>query len=110
MSAGLQGRLLRSGLLHRGLLRGGLDRAPAALLSGLLLLAPRVGEACSQCLSGRGEATKLAYLLTTVGLSLLPPLVVGGFVWWLVRRARARETRARDVSPLAQGRPTPLEG
>jgi hypothetical protein len=88
-----------------------LERAPAALLALLLLLAPRVGEACSQCLSGRSEATKLAYLLTTVFLSVLPPLVVGGFVWWLVRRARAVEARASTVArPLAMDRPEPLEG
>lgn len=69
-------------------------RLRAALAPGLalaLLLAPRISEACSKCLSGRSEATKLAYVLTTVFLSVLPPLAVAGVVWWLVRRARALE-------------------
>ena len=63
--------------------------APALVLA--LLLAPRASEACSKCLSGRSEATKLAYILTTVFLSVLPLLAIGGGVWWLARRARAQD-------------------
>jgi hypothetical protein len=77
-------------------------RLRAALAPGLalgLLLAPRLCLACSKCLSGRSEETKLAYVLTTVFLSVLPPLAVAGVVWWLVRRARAleREEASRAV-------------
>ena len=66
-----------------------LGASAAWLLVWLLMAAPSVAEACSKCLSGRSDETKLAYILTTVFLSLLPPLAVGGVVWWLVRRARA---------------------
>jgi len=39
----------------------------------------------------------------TVALSLLPPLAIGGVVWWLVRRARALgHLEAREVSPTAR--------
>lgn len=62
--------------------------APALALA--LLLAPRASEACSKCLSGRSEATKLAYILTTVFMSALPLLAIGGGAWWLARRARAQ--------------------
>jgi hypothetical protein len=69
-------------------------RRRAALAPGVslvLLLAPRISEACSKCLSGRSEETKMAYLLTTVFLSVLPPLAIAGVAWWLLRRARALE-------------------
>ncbi len=75
---------------HAGLLVVGVVAA------GTLLL-PGVGEACSQCLSGRSDETKLAYILTTVFLSILPPAIVGGAVWWLVRRVRLQE-RAREAA------------
>lgn len=65
----------------------------------LCLTAPDAALACSQCLSGRSDETKLAYILTTVFLSLLPPLAVGGGVLWLVRRARAREAGADPAAP-----------
>lgn len=80
------------------------NRLGAWLLVWLLLVAPSVAEACSKCLSGRSDETKLAYILTTVFLSLLPPLAIGAVVWWLVRRARAmaRSDAARVSTSAAQ--------
>lgn len=78
--------------------------APALTLA--LLLAPRASEACSKCLSGRSDETKLAYILTTVFLSVLPLLAIGGGVWWLARRARAQNRMAAARSgPAAARRP-----
>lgn len=81
-------------------LRASVSRVAAPVLAALLLLAPRIAEACSQCLSGRSEETKLAYILTTVFLSVLPLVAIGGLVWWLVRRVRALE-REHPPAPVA---------
>jgi hypothetical protein len=79
------------------------NRLGAWLLAWLLLTAPSIAEACSKCLSGRSDETKLAYILTTVFLSLLPLLAIGGVVWWLVRRARAlTRVEAAVATPPAQ--------
>lgn len=58
----------------------------------LVVQAPRVAAACAVCSAGREDETRLAFLLTTILLSVLPPLAVGGTVWWIVRRARTLET------------------
>jgi len=79
--------------------------APAVALA--LLLAPRASEACSKCLSGRSEATKLAYILTTVFLSALPLLAIGAGAWWLVRRARAQE-RATEEGTVPEAGTVPF--
>ena len=89
--------------------RGAWRRARAAaapVLALALLLAPRASHACSKCLSGRSDETRLAYILTTVFLSLLPLLAIGGLVWWLVRRARAQDRMAAArPEPAAVRRP-----
>ena len=64
--------------------------ALVALLSGL----PRLASACAVCTAGREDETQLAFLLTTLFMSVLPLAIVGGAVWWMVRRSRqvARES------------------
>ena len=79
----------------------------AALVVSILLLAPRVGEACAVCMSGREEASQWAFIGTTVVLSLLPLGLVGGVVFWIRRRLRqleAEESRRR----VAALRPEPI--
>jgi hypothetical protein len=58
------------------------------VLATALVLAPQAALACPKCLSGRSDETRLAYLLTTVFLSVFPLLMIGGLAFWLVRRAR----------------------
>ena len=67
-------------------------RAAWCAIVALLVQAPRVAAACAVCSAGREDETRLAFLLTTILLSVLPPLAVGGTVWWIVRRARTLET------------------
>lgn len=79
----------------------------AALLATLLLLAPRVSQACAVCMSGREEASQWAFIGTTIALSLLPLALIGGMVWWLRRRLREMEAQEaeRRVAALS---PEPL--
>ncbi len=63
----------------------------AGALVALLLLAPRIALACPVCMGGRDDATRAAFLLTTLFLSVLPLALIGGVVWWLTRRARSLE-------------------
>lgn len=75
---------------------GALRSAWAWPLAALLLLAPRASQACYVCMSGRDDETRTAFLLTTVFLSVLPLLFIGGLVWWLRRRARALEAEGAE--------------
>ena len=79
----------------------------AALLAFVLLLAPRVSEACAVCMSGREEASQWAFIGTTIGLSLLPLALIGGTIWWIRRRLREMEAREQERR-IAGLRPEPL--
>lgn len=57
--------------------------------AALLLLATDA-QACSVCFSGN-EETRTAFIVTTAFLSLLPLSLIGGIVYWLVKRIRAHE-------------------
>ncbi len=61
-----------------------------------LLLAPRVSFACAVCMSGREEASRWAFIGTTVALSLLPLSLVGGMIWWIRRRLRQLEAEEAE--------------
>ena len=64
--------------------------SPSLAAFALLLLLPGVSEACAVCFSGRDE-TPLAFIGTTVLLSFMPILLVGGAVYFLRRRYRELE-------------------
>jgi hypothetical protein len=79
--------------------------APVAA-AALALWGPRAAEACAVCTAGRSEETQLAFILTTAFLTVLPLSLVGGMVWWLVRRARAMQTEpAHAADALRPPRP-----
>ena len=79
-------------------------RAVLASLAAVVAFAlPGPAEACAVCMSGREDEVQLAFILTTLLMSVLPLIVVGGFVWWLRRRLRQMEsTQAarRPVTPI----------
>jgi hypothetical protein len=80
--------------MHRGL------SVVAALLAALLLLvAPEAAQACSVCSAAETDSVREAFLVTTVLLSVLPLLLVGGFAWWLRRRVRELEADPQQSSP-----------
>lgn len=75
-------------------------RRGLGLLTGLALSLPARALACPVCFSAT-EANRDAFLGTTILLSLLPLLFVGGVVWVLRARILARE--AGDISHPREG-------
>jgi hypothetical protein len=67
----------------------------------LLVALPEVAHACPVCFDPR-EENRLAFLATTIFMSLAPLGMVGGIGLWL--RKRARELRGMPVDD-----PTPSE-
>jgi hypothetical protein len=69
----------------------------------LLIEAPRVAQACSVCTAGRDEENQLAFLLSTIFMSLLPLLAIGTLVGVLWRRIKKLEAEtARQAGASAQ--------
>ncbi|HEY5656767.1 MAG TPA: hypothetical protein VIY27_03170 [Myxococcota bacterium] len=66
----------------------------AATFALAVLASPRIGWACSVCSAGRDEANRVAFIATTAFMTFLPLLMIGGVVWWLVRRVRQHGSRA----------------
>jgi hypothetical protein len=60
-----------------------------------LLFAPDLAQACSVCFGGE-EQTRMAFIVTTAFLSILPLALVAGLALWLRSRAKALEARQRD--------------
>jgi hypothetical protein len=67
--------------------------------------------ACSSC-SSPLEENRQAFVDTTVFLTVVPLMMMGGFVWWLRRRIRAMEDvpeiavperLLRDAGPFSKG-------
>ena len=68
--------------------------------------------ACPSCASPL-EENRQAFVDTTVFLTVLPLMMMGGFIWWLRRRMRAMddaleiampENLLRDAGPFSKGR------
>jgi hypothetical protein len=77
---------------------------------------PGVALACPLCLAAKDEAVQMAFLLTTVLLSALPVIMIGGLIIWIAKRSRDldREERAPEPLPVAEPAPpapeTPVDG
>jgi hypothetical protein len=71
----------------------------AGAIVTLALLTPRASHACAVCFSSRNEAARESFTITTVFLTALPLVMIGGAVWWLRRRARLLE---QGGAPLAR--------
>lgn len=68
-------------------------RAFAGLVPLALWLVPAVAAACPVCVGGVEEDSRQAFIWTTVFLSVLPPGMVGGLIWWIWRRSRELEAQ-----------------
>jgi hypothetical protein len=73
----------------------------ALMATAVLLAAPEAAEACSVCSAAQDDSVREAFLVTTVFLSVLPLLLVGGFAWWLRRRMRELDARSGQPSHSA---------
>ena len=62
----------------------------AGALALAVLVAAAPAEACSVCFSAR-EENRIAFLVTTIFLSVLPLTLIGSAIWWLRRRIRQLE-------------------
>ena len=56
-----------------------------------LVALPSVAAACPVCFSPSDDANRMAYNLSTLGLTLLPLGLIAGIGLWLWRRAKAVE-------------------
>jgi hypothetical protein len=54
---------------------------------GLVLATPALALACPVCFNAKNEGARIAFLATTVFLTALPLLLIGGVITWLARRA-----------------------
>ena len=82
-------------------------------LASLIVLfaasAAEVAHACPTCASPL-EENRQAFVDTTILLTVLPLAMIGGFVWWLRRKARSVEppqiavpdTLLRDLSQFSK--------
>lgn len=72
-------------------------RSVSTLISAaaLLIVLPEAAAACPVCFSG-DEESRLAFLGTTVLLSLLPLGMVAGAGLWIRKRAREQDDGSED--------------
>ena len=61
-------------------------RASVAPLA--VLCAPAVARACPVCFAARDEAERIALIGTTVFMTALPVIMIGGIIVWVARRSR----------------------
>jgi len=65
---------------------------------------PGMATACSVCTAGKDEENQLAFLLSTIFMSLLPLIVIGTIVFVLWRRIRKLEQEeAARAAGIASG-------
>lgn len=75
-----------------------------ALVSALLLVTPSLAQACAVC-GGGSDRMRIAFLISTAFLSLLPLALIFSGVWWLRRQiGTAMSDEFVDRDDLAQAR------
>jgi len=89
-----------------------LARASAAASAIAVAWAADLAYACPSCASPL-EENRQAFVDTTVFLTVVPLMMMGGFIWWLRRRIRAidgapeiavQENLLRDAGPFSKDR------
>jgi hypothetical protein len=74
-----------------------LDRLSRVLMTAVALLGCPAGAfACPVCFAAKDEAERLAFLASTVFLTALPLILMGAFIGWAARRAKALEAPMLD--------------
>jgi len=89
-----------------------LARATVAAAVVAVAWAADLAYACPSCASPL-EENRQAFVDTTVFLTVLPLMMIGGFIWWLRRKIREMdaapeiavpENRLRDAGPFSKRR------
>ncbi len=87
-------------------------RAVVAAAAIAVAWAADLAYACPSCASPL-EENRQAFVDTTVFLTVVPLMMMGGFIWWLRRRIRAMDDRPeiavpenllRDAGPFSKRR------
>jgi hypothetical protein len=73
-------------------------RAGAAAAAIAVAWAADLAYACPSCASPL-EENRQAFVDTTVFLTVVPLMMMGGFIWWLRRRIRAMDDRPEIAVP-----------
>jgi hypothetical protein len=79
-----------------------------SVVAWLVVVSPEVASACAVCTAGRDEENQLAFLLSTVGMSLMPLIAIGTLVfviWRRIRKLEAETEAARESTPLDARQP-----
>lgn len=73
----------------------------ALAVAALVVALPRIAEACAVCFTGRSDETRQAFISTTVFMTGLPLLLIGGVIWWLRRRTLQLEAAYQQAQTAA---------
>lgn len=84
-------------------------RSVSSLVALFVASVASIAHACPTCASPL-EENRQAFVDTTILLTLVPLAMIGGFVWWLRRKARSieqpeiavPETLLRDLSQFSK--------
>ena len=77
-----------------------------AALTGLVILTPELARACAVCTAGRDEENQLAFLLSTLGMSLMPLIAIGTLVFVLWRRIKKLEAETAVAADALDALPS----
>ena len=69
--------------------------------AAVLMLLPRLSHACAVCSTGREDENADAFLAMTVFMTSTPLLILGGAIWWFVRRTLQREREVEEAREAA---------
>jgi hypothetical protein len=73
-----------------------------AALALALAFVPEIAWACPGCFVGKNDENRVAFIAMTGFLTLLPLALIGGAVWWYLRRLRDVEKRSRAFRHAAR--------
>jgi hypothetical protein len=86
-------------------------RKTQTLLGALIAFAawsvPAWALACPVCFSAKDEANRVAFFVSTMFMTALPLVLLGAFIAWVARRARALEAEERAERMAAAGQSPP---
>ncbi len=69
------------------------------LVAWLVVQSPSIAQACSVCTAGRDEENQEAFLISTVGMSLMPLIALGTLLFVIRRRYQKLEA---EMQPAAE--------